>query len=522
MIIKRFQVHKKIFSDDSLTKKASLNAFTSGMDYFATLLVGLINTPLLVAGLGDYYYGVWQIMNRLFSYLSTINGTSSPLEWTLAKEQSSTDIDFKRANVGSAIIVWALLLPVIGIGGGVIAWFAPAWMHTPLQGVWMVRTVAGLFIISQSITTLSFLPYAILRGQNQGYRRLGLSTAVILVNGGLVWLALYFKTGIIGVSIAAIIQLLISGGAYYYICKKFIPWLGIKKPSISLIKSYLKLSGWFFANDIVANITFASDVVILGLLASAESVTPYTVTKYVPETVISIIAIMVMGILPGLGGIVGKGDLSKASQLRSELFSLTWLLITTIGTSIILWNRSFITLWVGESRYAGPVQNLLIVIVVAQFILIRTDGSIIDLTLKVEKKVILGAISAIVSILIAILLVSVFDLGIAGVSIGMLLGRLLLSLTYPIIVSRFLGEQFPHHIKSLIRPLIVLLLMYAGGFSVDFLIHPNSLSGIKGWIILIFGAGSSTLLIFALALYLGLPTTYRNTIVARVKSLIQR
>ncbi len=327
-----------LFSDKSLTKKASLNALASGLDYIAALVVGLLTTPLMVSGLGDYFYGVWQVMNRMFSYLSTMGGTTSPLEWTLAKDQVSSDYDQKRSFVGSAIIIWGLFLPLIGIGGAIIAWFAPTWLDTPPQFVWVVRTVAGLFIVSQSIISIAFLPAAILRGQNQGYRRLGLSVILALFNGVLIWLVLNLKTGIIGVSVVSIIYLILYGVFYIVICKKFIPWFGVRKPSFILIKNFIKLSGWFFASDIVSNITFASDVVVLGLLSSVESVTSYTLTKYVPETVISLIAIVVLGIIPGLGGIIGTGDMKRASQIRGEVFSLTWLVVTVMGACILLWN----------------------------------------------------------------------------------------------------------------------------------------------------------------------------------------
>jgi hypothetical protein len=62
----------------------------------------------------------------------------------------------------------------------------------------------------------------------------------------------------------------------------------------------------------------ASDVVLLGLLGSVESVTSYSLTKYAPETLISVVAIMFFGVIPGLGGIIGSGDFKKAASIRGE------------------------------------------------------------------------------------------------------------------------------------------------------------------------------------------------------------
>ena len=205
----------RFFTDGNLTKKATLNALASGLDYFAKLVVGFIITPIMVGGLGDYFYGVWQILNRLFSYISTTSGSASPLEWTLAKEQAVENDDQKRQYLGSSLVIWLFFLPITGIIGGIIAWFAPIWMKAPNEYIWQIRVVASIFILMVSTTSLSFIPYAILRGQNQGYRRIGYSVLVFFLNGGLTWLALYLKTGIIGISISYF-----NSGSY---CWYFLP-----------------------------------------------------------------------------------------------------------------------------------------------------------------------------------------------------------------------------------------------------------------------------------------------------------
>ena len=56
----------------------------------------------------------------------------------------------------------------------------------------------------------------------------------------------------------------------------------------------------------------SSDVVVLGLFTTVETVTTYTLTKYAPEMLISLITFIVMGITPGLGGVFGSGDVKRA------------------------------------------------------------------------------------------------------------------------------------------------------------------------------------------------------------------
>ena len=82
--------------------------------------------------------------------------------------------------------------------------------------------------------------------------------------------------------------------------------------------------------------------------------------------------------MPGLGGLVGSRESAKAKSVRMEMMSATWL-VTTIGGSLLLvWERSFLGLWVGERYYPGTTAMVLIVVMVLQFALIRNDSNIID------------------------------------------------------------------------------------------------------------------------------------------------
>jgi hypothetical protein len=73
----------------NLTQKASLNAVSSALDYVTRILVGLVLTPLLVTGLGGYYYGMWQIAMRTIGYLNPASGRpTEALKWTLEAPSS--------------------------------------------------------------------------------------------------------------------------------------------------------------------------------------------------------------------------------------------------------------------------------------------------------------------------------------------------------------------------------------------------------------------------------------------------
>jgi len=506
----------KWLSDESLTKKAYLNALAAGFDYGARLVVGFLVNPLLVAGLGDYLYGVWQILGRLIAYISAASGRPTmALKWTIAHQQASTDYQEKRRNVGSAIAVWLLFLPILAVLGGVITWFAPAWLNTPPEFIGSVRLAAAVLVVDLIMTSLADVPQSVLQGENLGYKRMGVSTALVFAGGGLTALAIYFKTGIVGVAAADLGFGLLTGAFFLYVIRWYAPWFGIARPSLPEVRRFFGLSWWFLLWRLLNQLMLASDVVVLGILGSVEEVTMYTLTKYTPETLVNVITIVVFGVIPGLGGIIGAGKHQKAIRVRSEIMLGTWLIATVVGATTLLWNRSFVELWVGARHYAGAGPALLIMLMATQMVLIRNDANIIDATLNLYHKVLIGAVSVVVSMGLAGVLVRFFDAGITGLCVGFIAGRAILSLSYPWLIGRFLGMPLTTQLKSVPRPALVMVLLYVLAQRAGVLWTAHT------WLSLVLAVGLTLLVVSLLAFYSGLTGDQRNLLLQRVRMVVQ-
>ena len=506
------------FSDKTLTKKAYLNASASMLEYATSLLVGFFLTPFMVTGLGDYIFGLWQVLNRFVGYLSPASGRPThALKWTLANQQASDDYELKRRYVGSTLIIWVMFLPVLLGLGGILSWLLPNWINAPAEYVWVIRIVSMILVINMVLDALSSIPRAVLLGENKGYKRMGMTAGLVLLGGVLTWLAIYLKTGIIGVGISVALKTTITGIFFLLIIRKFAPWFGVAKPHIEDMRQMLGRSWWFLGWNLVTSLLLASDVVVLGLFNSIASVTNYTLTKYVPEMMIYIIANVVFAIMPGLGGIVGSGDFSRAVRLRSEIMSLIWLIVTAMGTSILLWNRSFIGLWVGIDRYSGPFAHLLIIAGVMQLIFIRSDANFIDLTLRLSHKVLLGLLSVTISVVSASVLVGYFKMGIVGLCFGIIGGRLILSVGYPLLISRFFKISLPKQFRNLIRPMLVTILFFGGAVIADTLAPTITWPGAQSWIGFFLFAALTGITMLTLSFFAGLTAKQRMDIVRRTR-----
>jgi O-antigen/teichoic acid export membrane protein len=502
----------RVVSDGSLTKKASLNAAASTAEQGARIVAGLIISPILLTRLGDAAFGIWQVLQRLIGHASPASGRpGEALKWTIAHEQRSTDYDFKRRQVGNALAVWLLFLPLLLAIGGVLAWLSPVWLDVPRADFGTVRLAAGILVIDAVLFSLLYLPQSVLQGENLGYKRLGLSVLLVFVSKSLLVVAVYFGAGIGGLAVATAVATVLWGVTYLLIVRSRVAWFGIARPSVAEVRHFVGLSWWFLLWNLVMTIMLASDVVVLGVVGSPELVTTYTLAKYLPQAIIVAVATVIVAIMPGLGGMIGAGELTRAVRIRRETMSLIWLFTIVAGTTVLLWEASFLQLWVGGRYYPGSGAVLMIMLMVLQFGLIRTDANIIDLTLNLRTKVLLGTISAVASIGLAWLFVGPMELGIIGLVLGFVVGRTIQSIGYPWMIGRLLEIPLDRQLRGIVRPAIATGVLFGGAGAVADSLHAGS------WAALVLSVGLSVAILAPLVFLAGLQPEVRRLLWLRLR-----
>jgi O-antigen/teichoic acid export membrane protein len=501
--------------DDTLSRKATLNMLTAILDYGARLLIGFIVNPILVSRLGDVAYGVYQTLGRLVGYATPAGGRpSQALKWTIARHQSSGALDEKRLQVGSALAVWLVFLPPLALIGGALAWLSPVLLGLPDSLHLTVRVAAGVLVVHLILENLLLIPQSVVQGENLGYKRLGTSSLIVLLGGGLTIAAAELGLGLIGVAGALVATTAMTGLLFLHVARRHVAWFGAARPPWKVVRSFLTLSGWFLLWNLVMQLMRASDVVVLGIAAAPEDVTVYTLARYVPEAIFSIVAIVISAVMPGLGGVIGAGETRRAARVRSESMTVTWLLATSTGAAFLLVQESFLTLWVGEEYVPSELAALLIVAMTLQFAFIRNDASIIDLTLELKAKVLLGFLSAAAAIGLAVLFVRSTDLGLAGLALGFIAGRAIVGLAYPLLVCRTLAIPFWPQAGAAVRPLLMSAVLYLGAVGLAPYLE------IRSWALLIPLAAVALVVSAAAAYGVGLTPSQRARVSVRVRRML--
>ena len=510
------RVRSRVFSDGSLTKKASLNSIATVLNQAARAIVGLVVNPILLRYLGDVTFGNWQVVQRLIGQTNPAGGRpSEALKWFIAHRQSSGDLQVKRQAVGSSIVVWFIFIPILLPIGAVVGWFAPIWLNVPTTDYAVVRLSAAVLVAGVVASGLTNIPWASLAGENLGYKRMGMTAVFEFVGGGLMVMAAVWGTGLVGLAVATVAVTLMSGVLYLWLARVYIPWFGVAKPDGSAVRRFLGLSWWFLLWNFVTRMTLGGDVIVLGIAGSASQVTSYSLTRFIPLTITASVASVIFGMAPGLGGLIGAGDTVRAARVRIETMAVAWLMATVAGAGVLLWGESFLRLWVGERHYPGPLATLLIVVMVLQLTLIRVDSNIIDLTLNIRRKVLLGLLSAALSIGFGWFLVAQLDLGITGVAAGFIAGRAVQSVTYPLIIGRILTIRTSTQFAAMLRAGFVTAGLFGAAAALGRVV------AVETWVGLVVVSALSGLVLVTLAVFGGLSENQRRWLLSRARRVIR-
>ncbi len=500
-----------------LSRRASLNALATMVDYAARIAIQLVLAPIVLRYLGAGGFGTWQVLQKLVGHATPAGGRpGEALKWVVAHGQSLSDVERKRQQVGTAVAVWALFTPLVLVVGLGLAWVSPALVHASGDEVWVVRAAAGLLVANLVLMGLSNLPQSVLLGENQGYRKLGLSTAILFVGAAVATLTLWAGWGLVGLAAATIVSSLLSGVTFLHIVRRHISWWGIARPARGAIRGFVGLSWWFLLWNLVMQVMKGADIIILGALAGTALVATYSITSLVPHAVSDVVFLVISATMPGLGGIVGAGELKRAARVRAETLALCWLLAAAAGATVIVWLPDFIRLWVGSRYDAGPTATLLICVMVLQFVLIRVDSNVIDVTLQVRAKVLLGLMSAALVVGLGVLLVGVAELGIVGIVAAMILGRAPLSIAYPVLIARLLRMRTALRLGAVWRPAVVSAAMFWGALELrDHTAQPS-------WVPLVVLGSLTAVLAVAVAYAAGLDADQRRRLRVRAVRVVGR
>jgi O-antigen/teichoic acid export membrane protein len=479
---------------NDLKNNAKNNALSGLIFFIVNTLVALVLNPILVNYLGSTYFGIWKSIDHFLGFASIADGKGSQaLKWTIANQEASNDLDKKRREVGSALFVWFVFLPVLSGIVSLLIYFSPFLVKGIDESEYnLVRFLVFLLGLNLIITPLFGISESILVGVNKGYIANYVKLFWLIVSSFLMYVVLYSGYSIEELALVTLAITTFRGIHYFFICKHNVSWFNIKKPTKNDLSTFFKFSSWKLIWSFIARFLMSSEIIFLSILVSATSVSQYIFTGYIAIVGITLSAIVSSAITPGLGRLIGNKEFGKSREIIKQLREL--LLVTSffIAAAMLLLNKSFVFLWAGEKLFLGDLNNILIALLMIQLILIRNEAFLIDLSLNIKSKVMIGFVSVILSVVCSLVGYYYIWNNISSIFIGIFLGRLIMLLLFPYLTNKMIHFQNRKQINFKLLTKIILFFIS--------IIYIGDIQLLETWFSL-FSVGLIEVILVAIILY---------------------
>lgn len=412
------------------------NFFAYYLSFIVMAVAGFIVNPILLAAFGPVMFGVWKSLQKFLDFAAVADGQASQaLKWIVAT-RSGYSAQERRRDIGAAITVWVRWLPATILVVCAVTVAMPLLIRgIPHDMRAAAYATAAVLAANTVLAGLLSVPHAVLVGVNQGYKTMLVTTAaLVLANAAMVTAALS-GAPLWSLAVIVLISAVANAAVTVFVARRAVSWWGISAPSKSDVRRVLGYSTWTLGWIAVDKLTLACELIVISTTVGALMVAKYTFTTYMTQFVLAIAMVTASGLIPKLGSLLGENQLDEAARAAKVLRHMVIVVIVLGCSAILAFNGAIVALWVGPDQYLGTTLNALLVICALQFALIRMDGQILDVTMRMGPKVVIGFLSSAGCIVAAIITYAMTH-DLVPTFIVIIAVRLVGNVAFPILVAR--------------------------------------------------------------------------------------
>lgn len=497
-----------------MKRRLFLNTASNMMTLFLKLAITFIMTPILIKNLGNYDYGIWEMVGAIVGYMGMLDlGIRPAISRFAARFIALNDEASQQKLFATAwfflLVVGALIFCLLCIWGIFFsASMSP--IGEPEQRYTLLLLLIGiqLLISFPAYTAESFM---------EAYQEYYLKNNITIINSiiGFFVIYIYIKPENALVLLALVNTIGVSAKylflVWYVKYKRRFLAIKINYFSYSELKVLLSFSVKTLIQGISSRIENATDSLVIGLVLGPATVPFYSIPANLMNHIRGISITLTHVFMPYLSGLSALNDKQKIQSvyLSTSKLMVSMSIVMLIGASML--GQPFIQLWVGD-EIAKSAQYLIYIICAFTVLPLFNPLSNRYLT-AIDKHGFLAKwqpVTAIANLILSLFLVK--PLGIIGVAIGSLLPALVFQ---PILLSvccRHLDMSVAHYLKAVIFPWILpsAVMIFSMYLLIEWLVIDN-------YTVLLFSAFLSTLLFFLSGLFCSLSKKERKQIYSLFK-----
>lgn len=343
-------------------KNASINLITRYLSLLLSMVMSVFMVPLYLKYIPLNEYSAWLVTGNILAWLSAADpGLTIVLQQKIAFSMGKDD----RAAIGNFIFAGLAISIIIIVSilliGFTLSYILPSLFSSEISNV--IKTPFLITVIGTALMLFSYILFSINQGL-QGSLGIGiigifssllslLLTIILLKNGYKIYSISY------GILAGAIVN--ISGQYFFFLKKINIFSIKILYNKVEL-KSILKLLGQTFLGRLSGILANNLDLLIISKFVNPATLVFYTMSRKTVDISRGFIEQPILAILPGISHLIGTNEIDKIKTIFSKLFHLMTWILTFIFIGFIFFNKTFVSLWLGDKYYIGDEINLYICI----------------------------------------------------------------------------------------------------------------------------------------------------------------
>jgi O-antigen/teichoic acid export membrane protein len=387
------------------TNKAKKGFLTSLIQFVTLILIQAILAPTILKIAGQDVLGSYAIVMQIIGYGLILDfGLGVALSRFLSQSFGNNDggINFiKTLNSGRYLILFtnaliAIFIFIVSLNINSIISSAPDKVISDTQlsliilSIWTILR-SPLLLYGYGLNSTQNMATVNIIGAASSLSRFILS--IILV---------YLGTELIGLVIANILSECIGLILQKYYFKNFFKKINLRwqKPDIVHFKKLLHFGLTYWGVNFATILSTGSDSIIVGHLYGAAAAAVIYTTKIPAFLIIQVIYKIVDNSTPAANELIAQGNYESLKIAYLKILRYSILLALPAGIGILVFNKQFITLWVGINQYAGNIITISLAFFVLTQVVNHINAMVLVATGKMKHWMTLSILNGVVTILI--------------------------------------------------------------------------------------------------------------------------
>lgn len=347
-----------------------------------SVLISFIYTPVMLRILGQSEYGIYNLSNSIISYLSLLSlgfGASYIRFYARYKKDEDT-AGIKKLN-GLFLIVFLIMGAValvcgLAFSANVSIFFNDSYSPEDLS-------IARVLMIFMSINLALTFPNSVftshVTSQEKFVFQKLLNMVKTVVSPLLTLPLLLMGYGSIGmVVVTTVVSVLVDSMNLYFCLAKLKMQFDFRKPDMKLLKEIAVFSSFIALNQIVDQINWATDKVVLGKFCTSVAVAVYAIGSQINNYYLQFSTAISGVFVPQVNRIVASDEKEQTKNRQlTELFTkvgrVQFIVLMLILTGFMFFGKFFVLKWAGDG-YENSYYIALLLIAPVTIPLIQNIG----------------------------------------------------------------------------------------------------------------------------------------------------